>query len=168
MLTNIRSRSLALAAVSVAVGLASHPALAATGTGTATATILGAITVTPKNTLAFGNILAPAGGGTVTLSSAGALSSSPATFSFFGGSGVGTFDVAGTAGAPVSVSFSTGDSLTGPGANMALGTYDTGATVPASFPGSGTFTMSVGATLTVGVNQVAGPYSGTYTVTVNY
>ena len=166
MFTNMRSRSLALAAVTIAVGLGSHQALATSQTGTASATILSQISVTQSTPMAFASIAPKAAGGAVVLSPSGTIS--PVVgFVFSGSPTAGSFNVTGAVGQPVVVSYSTGDTLTGPGTAMPLGSFTNNA-VPATFPAGGNFTLNVGATLTVNANQAAGPYAGNYTVTVDY
>src|SRR6185437_3309464 len=166
MFTNMRSRSLALAAVAAVVGLGSHQTLATSATGTASATILSQISVTQSTAMAFGSIAPNSAGGSVVLSPAGTISP-VAGFVFSGSPAAGSFSVTGAVGQPVVVSYSTGDTLTGPGTAMPLGTFTNNA-VPATFPAGGNFTLNVGATLTVNANQAAGAYAGNYTVTVNY
>ena len=53
---------------------------------------------------------------------------------------------------------------------MAVDGFNSNATgtIPGVAPGTGTETFSVGATLTVGVGQASGTYTGTYPVTVQY
>jgi hypothetical protein len=166
MFTNIRSRSLALAAVSVAVGLGSHQALATSQTGHASAQIVQAIAVTENTQMAFGFIIPPAGAANVVLTPAGVPSG--AGFTFQGGAVGGKFTAQGTATEPAVITFSTGDTLTGPGTPMALDTFTTDAGASPVFAAGNTLTFNVGATLHVGASQLAGPYNGTYTVTVNY
>lgn len=168
MFTNIRSRSLALAAVSLAVGLGAHQALAANATGHASAQIVQAISVTENTPMSFGLIIPPAVGGDVVLSAAGAPSG--AGFTFQGGAVAGNFTALGTATEPAVITFSTGNTLTGPAGStpMAFDTFTTDAGASPTFQAGNTLTFNVGATLHVGSAQLAGPYSGTYTVTVNY
>jgi hypothetical protein len=167
MFTNMRSRSLALAAVAAVVGLGSHQALAASGAGTASATILSQISVTQTTPMAFGTIAPNSAGGSLVLSATTGTIAPVAGFVFSGSPAAGSFSVTGAVGQPVVVSYSSGDTLTGPGTAMPLGTFTNNA-VPATFPAGGNFTLNVGATLTVNANQAPGPYAGNYTVTVNY
>jgi Mat/Ecp fimbriae major subunit len=166
MVTKVQSRSLALAAVALAVGLASDPALATSQTGTAKAAIVQAITLTENTNLNFGFIVPPAGAANVVLSPANAISG--AGFTFLGGNTAGNWTAQGTTGQPAVVTFGGAVSLTGPATStpMVLDLFTTDAA--ATFAAGNTLTFNVGATLHVNAAQLAGPYSGTYTVTVNY
>jgi len=164
MITKMQSRSLALAAAAIAVGVGSHQALATSQTGTAKAVILQAISLTENTNLNFGNILPPAGAANVVLTPANVISGPG--FTFLGGNAAGNWTALGTAGQPAVITFSSGDTLTGPGTAMALDTYTTDAA--ATFGAGNTLTFNVGATLHVGSPQTAGAYSGIYTITVNY
>jgi len=57
--------------------------------------------------------------------------------------------------------------LTGPGVSMAVNGFVSSPTTLLSIPNGGT-TLSVGATLTVNLNQRAGSYSGSFPLTINY
>jgi len=72
------------------------------------------------------------------------------------------------AGQAAIISFSSGNSLTGPGVAMALGTFITDAGIAPSFPPGGILIFHIGATLSVNANQAPGLYQGTYSVTANY
>ena len=162
-----RTVRLLTASAALALGLASHQALATSQTGHASAVILSAITVTENTQLNFGDISAPAAGGTVTLSPANAISGTG--FTFVGSTAAGNFTATGSATQPAVITFSTGDTLSdGSGHTLAIGSYTTDAGASPTFNGSGNLTFNVGAQLTVGASQVAGSYSGTYTITVNY
>ena len=115
----------------------------------------------------FASISAPAAGGNVVLAPAGTIGP-VAGFVFVGTPAAGVFGATGSNNSPAVISFSTGDTLTGPGAAMALGTFTTNPASPTTFDNTGNLTINVGATLTVGANQVAGAYTGTYTITVVY
>jgi Mat/Ecp fimbriae major subunit len=165
MLTNAKGRALAVASAIVALGLGAHQALAGNVTAHASATILQQIVVTENTQMNFATIAPPPAGGNVVLSTSGTITPA-AGFVFLGAPAAGAFTATGAASQPAVVTFSTGDTLTGPGTAMPLGTYTQNA--PATFNAAGNLTFNVGATLTVNANQTAGAYSGTYTVTVNY
>ncbi len=78
------------------------------------------------------------------------------------------FHVRGEPNTAFEVSFSSGDTLTGPGAAMGLGTFTRSGGNPISFNNRGRRNFNVGARLTINPNQTPGTYSGTYTVTVDY
>jgi Mat/Ecp fimbriae major subunit len=160
-------RSLALVAATATFGLASHEALATSQTGHASATILAAITVTENTQLAFASISPPAGGGNVVLTPGNVISG--AGFTFIGTTAAGNFTATGAATSPAVITFSSGDTLSdGASHTMAFGTFTTDAGGSPTFSGGGSLTFNVGSTLVVGAAQVAGAYTGTYTVTVNY
>lgn len=136
-------------------------------TGNASATIQQAIVLTEDTAMDFATILADPAGDTVTLdTSDGVTSTGASTFSGTPASGV--FSATGTPNAAVTISFSSGDTLTGPGAAMALGTFTTDAGGTPAFDASGDLSFNVGANLGVNASQVGGDYTGTYTLTVDY
>ena len=145
--------------------LSGSVANAADVTGNATAKISSAITVTEDTAMAFGTILKDATGATLVLNTVGGVSGAPGGYTLSGSAASAAFTASGDPGAPVSLSFASG-SLTGPGTAMALDgfTHNAGA----AFDGAGALSFNVGASLTVGANQISGDYAGTYTVTVNY
>ena len=165
MFTNVRSRSLALAAAALTVGLGSHHALAASQVGHANAAIVSAINLTETTPMNLGFIIPGASAGTLVLSPAGATT--PTNVTYLNGAVAGLWNVTGTSGQPMVVTFDASDLLAGPGPSMTLDTFTTDA--PATFT-SGSVNFHVGATLHVGTAaaQTAGNYSGSYTVTVNY
>ena len=165
MISKSVRRPVAVVAAIAALGLASVPASATSQSGSASATILTQIVVTAGTAMAFGSIAPSAAGGAVVLQPNGTI---PAVvgFAFGGAPAAGTFSVSGASGQPVNISFSSGNTLTGPGTAMPLGTFTTSG-APATF-GASAFTLNVGATLTVNANQTAGAYNGTYTVSVDY
>lgn len=145
----------------------SNQAQAADQTGNATAEIQQALIITEDTAMDFAVIIADPIGDTVTLTAANAISAANAS-TFSGTTAAGGFSVTGTPSAAVTISFSSGDSLTGPGAAMALGTFTTDAGGTPAFDGSGDLAFNVGANLGVNAAQVGGSYAGTYTLTVDY
>lgn len=137
-------------------------------TGNATATIEQQIQITEDTALAFATIAADPAGDTITLAAATSAVTSPGSSTFSGTAAAGSFDLTGTPSAALNVSFSTGDTLTGPGTAMALDNFVSSVGTTPSFNGAGALTLDVGADLTVGANQVGGSYAGTYTLTVDY
>jgi len=127
-------RTLALTTAIAAFG-ASHDALATSQTGHASATILQAITVTENTQMNFASISAPAAGGNVVLAPAGTIGP-VAGFTFVGTPAAGVFGATGSANQPAVISFSAGDTLTGPGTAMALGTFTTTPASPTTFVAS--------------------------------
>ena len=165
--------TLRLAAVGAALAAASFAtsaSAAATATATATAEILSSLTLTADSALDFG-LIAPNTGGTVTVNADNTVSQTGALIS------TGTrvpagFTVTGTNGASVVVTLPSApvDLTRVSGTEtMSLGGFNTnpvGAFQLSPTTGQGTF--SVGGTLTVGANQVAGVYNGTFNVSVEY
>jgi len=158
-----------LAAASVATlgfAVTGSTAFATDQTGNASAQIQTAISIVEDTQMDFGIIAVDADAGTVTISSAGVVSG-PGDYSFSGSPAAGTFTASGDASTAVSISFTNG-SLTGPGTAMTLNNFTHDAGGSPTTDGSGDLTFNVGADLVVGASQVAGAYTGTYTVTVNY
>ena len=145
----------------------SQYAQATTTAGTANAIIVAAITLTESTQLDYGAITADPAGDTVTITSAGVVSSTGSS-TFSGSPAGGVWAATGAASTAVTISFSTGDTLTGPGTAMPLGTFTHDAGGSPAFDGSGDLAFNVGANLTVGATQTAGTYSGAYSVTVDY
>lgn len=132
-----------------------------------TASVQQPITVTAGNPLAFGNVF-PGKAATVAVTSASA----------------GTFTVAGQASTPVSLTFALPANLTFGANNLPIATW-TGNWNAVNSPTGTSFTPSasataatlsvagalhvfVGATVTPAVNQAAGSYTGTASMTVTY
>jgi hypothetical protein len=164
MHTTIRGSILALALVAVGAVAAEAQNNASIN---ATATVQQPITVTAGNPLAFGNVF-PGVPSTVTVASANA----------------GSFTVAGQAGAGVLMTFVLPTNLTSGGNNLPIGTWtgnwnttnvSTGTSftpsasnTAATLSGTGAVYVFLGATVTPAVNQVAGSYAGTVSMTVIY
>ncbi len=157
----------------------------ATQNVTATARIYAPITLTPINTgLSFGDIIPGPAIGTVVLdpvagarTRTGGVPTLPVTSSM--AVQAARFNVGGTANAAYAVTLPTAAvTLTGPSAATMTATTFTAsvggaATVPATPSPTGNIgatvqTLAVGATLNVGINQVAGDYTGTFALTVTY
>ena len=136
-------------------------------TGNADAVIQTPIVLTEDTSMDFATIVADAAGDTVTLTAAGAISSTGSS-TFSGTPAAGAFSATGDASTAVTISFSSGDTLTGTGTAMPLGTFTHDAGGSPAFDGTGNLAFNVGANLTVNASQAAGSYSGTYTLTVDY
>jgi hypothetical protein len=165
----------ALAIVMIAFSASSFAQLSATANATASATIIAPITLTRTANLDFGNVVTSPVAGTVTLDPAGVrtagggaavLAAQPGSVS------VATFTVGGTVGWTYAITLPASVTIDDAGAGVAM-TVDTFTSTPDAtsiIPAGGTETLSVGATLNVGVSQVAGLYTSAtpFTVTVNY
>ena len=139
-------------------------ALAATASGTANATVLTPIAIAAGTALNFGTIAANAAGGTVVLTSAGVRSKTGTVVLTAAAFSVGTLTVTGTGSSTFAVTY--------PGSfNVTSGANTMGVVVSGAATGTlagGTVSLPVGGTLTVGANQIAGSYTGSYTMTVEY
>lgn len=163
-----------LATGALAFGLlTSGSAFAATAN--ATATITSAIAIGNGSDLKFGLIIPAAGVTTAIISpTESGYTSRTGTATFLtgaGGAGPSTFEVTGSDSLTYSITLPADSvvTLTGPGAAMAVDTFNSSPTVAAGGTlTAGAQTLTVGATLSVGASQVTGNYSGTYTVTVAY
>ncbi len=165
----------ALAIVMIAFSASSFAQLSATANATASATIIAPITLVNVTPLDFGNVVTSPVAGTVTLDPAGVrtagggaavLAAQPGSVS------VATFTVGGTVGWTYAITLPASVTIDDAGAGVAM-TVDTFTSTPDAtsiIPAGGTETLSVGATLNVGVSQVAGLYTSAtpFTVTVNY
>jgi hypothetical protein len=159
------TKKLALASLVLATMGASGSALAASATGTANATVLAPIAISAGNTLEFGSF-SPVAGGTVVIAAAdGARSVTGGVVLVPGGTiRAGTFSVTGTGTQTFAITYPSSVNLSKGGDTMAL---------QVAGPATGTLaagaaTINVGGTLTVALNQPAGAYAGTYSMTVEY
>ena len=168
---------MAAGAATLSVSFFSSTLTAATLVGAnASANVLQPIAIvlsTTGNEMNFGDIVPDAAAtADVILLPAGTIASSaPATTS--GSPSAGDFDVTGSNNASFTISLPAdlAVTLTDSGGNsgdpMPLKTFTTSAGA-GTLDGTGAQTISVGATLVVGVGQVESTYTGTYDVTVNY
>ena len=144
----------------------------ASETATATATIVTPIAIANVSDMDFGNVASSGTAGTVELTPAGARSTTggvtlPATT---GTVSAATFTVTGEDGFSYVITLpAVATTITYGGNTMTVNTWTSNPSGTGTLTG-GTSTLTVGATLNVGINQPAGTYvSGTpFTVTVNY
>lgn len=154
-----------LATVVAALGTLSSAAIAATASGTASATVIAPITITSTTPLNFGSF-SNAAAGTVTIDTAGARTSSGVLLSAVTAGARGVFTVGGSNNAGFSITSPQGFSVTTAGGSpMAFALTLPGTTGTLS---SGSATINVGGVLTVGAAQLAGTYTGSYSVVVEY
>jgi hypothetical protein len=152
------------------IGLGLHicpMAQATDSSGSSAAELENPILISEAAPVNFATITNDPAGDTITLSPEGVISATGAS-TFSGTPSAATFTITGSPSAGVSISFSTGDTITGPGAAMPLGNFTTNAGGSPGFDGSGDLSFNVGASLTINPAQVAGSYAGTYTLTVEY
>ena len=145
----------------------SASAQAADATGQASAFIQNPIVMSEDVAMDFALINADPSGDVVTLTTNGGRSAANAS-TFGGTSAAGVFSASGTPNAALSLSFSTGDVLQGPGDDMNLGNFAHDAGANPSFNSTGELDFNVGADLEINAAQVGGAYSGSYTVTLDY
>ena len=136
-------------------------------TADASAQIENPIVISEDVSLDFATIINDPAGDTITLTTAGAISGTGSS-TFSGTPLAADFSLTGTPSAAVNISFSTGDTLTGPGTAMALNNFQHSAGGSPAFDGSGDLSFNVGADLVVNASQTGGAYTGTYTLTVDY
>lgn len=158
-------RSRALVPGALALVLGTPAALATTEPGRASATVIQAILVTEAVPMSFAAVAPPPSGGPIVLTTAGTIRSTGG-FVFRGTPAPGAFNARGLPHHPASVSFSSGNLVTGPGAAMRLRPFTSNAAP--TFDGTANLNFAVGATLVVNPNQAPGQYNGTYAVTVNF
>jgi hypothetical protein len=151
----------------------------ATTSATATATVYTPIEIDNTEGLAFGNIVAAAGGGTVTVPAIGGTPERTGNAGLMPAN-LGTvtaaeFTATGQSGAAYSVTVPASGEVantTGTGAEtMVLSDFTSKLANGTTDPGNltdGSEVFYVGATLAVGATQVAGAYTGTFNVSVNY
>lgn len=173
--TDIRKNALRIALASVVV-FGSAKVLAADGSGTATAEVLTPITITNTASLDFGMFAVGATGGTLTISAStgGRTADGGIVLSSLDAGNKGTFKVDGKASATYSVTGAGPFTLTHATDTTKTMSFTPSYYTAASATGAtgtlvnGTDTLSVGGALTVNGSQLAGTYSGNYTVTVEY
>jgi hypothetical protein len=144
-------------------------------TATATATIVAPITIVRVNNMNFGNVVTSAATGTVVLTPASTRSTTGGASILAAQPGTVTaasFTVGGTAGFTYTISLPASVLIddAGAGVAMTVNTFTSTPTPTGTIGAGGTETLSVGATLNVGANQVGGVYTSAapFTVTVNY
>ncbi len=125
------------------------------------------ISIRERTEMNFAVITVMLSGDVVTITPSGAISSTNGSF-FMGTPDAASFSAQGDKNAAASISFSSGDTLTGPGAPMPLGSFTHDAGVTPTFTSSKKLDFNVGASLTINPSQIGGSYSGQYTVTVDY
>ena len=146
--------------------------------GDAEAIVVTPLVVTPGAEMDFGDVASGPAGGTVVLATDGGRTTSGDGQALPSQTGTAaTFTIAGLPSANIAVSFGAGqldDTTAGGGGDpMAVGSFTTNPS-PTQIPAGGSVVISVGATLSLGVNQAAGTYrtdtgdGSPYTVTVNY
>lgn len=170
-ITNLASTAIAIAAFSSFAASDVRAQASATDSANIAALISNPITLSKTGDLDFGEISPSTGSTTVVVTTASATTGS--TASLVGGTpAAASFDVGGLALRSYSITLPGDGTITidDAGAGVAMDVdgfnHDAGGT-PALGAG-GTDSFNVGATLTVGADQLAGTYTGSFDVTVDY
>ena len=155
------------------IALASMVATSAQAQATATAsagasvTIADPIAITKTADLAFGTVVPSASAGTVTVGTSNDRTVAGGVAALGGTVTSAAYTVTGYGNSAYTITLPASVSLSGPGTAMTASSFVSSVGGSASLS-SGTGGFSVGATLSVGANQAAGAYSGTFDVTVAY
>ena len=165
----VRSKTLAL--LFLALGL-SCPAHAETFSGSTQVAIVTPLSLINTDTLRFGSIIAGTTAGTVTIDpfTEGRITTGGAT-AYGGAVSAGKFTGASDGTSHLKIDVPVGSiTLTriGGGATMLVDNFTINGNKNNWVPGGTIYTFNVGARLRVNANQMAGTYTGTYNVTVNY
>ena len=163
----MKLNKLLLTTTLIATALIGGHANAVDQTGNASATIVQGLAVNETTAMDFSSIVPDAAGDTITMDTAGARSATGSS-TFQGTGQAGVFGITGNPSSAITISFSTGDVLSGPGADMSLSNFAHDAGGSPALDGSGALTLNVGADLGINAAQTAGAYSGTYTISVDY
>jgi hypothetical protein len=165
------SRTATLALTLSATGFA-RPAQAATLNGSSRATIVTPLSLVNTDTLRFGSIIPGASAGTVTIDPFTEARTTTGGITAYGGAiSAGKFAGLTTANSHLKIDVPNGSvtlSRVGGGATMTASQFQINGDKNDWVTPATVFTFNVGARLNVGANQMAGTYTGTYTVTVNY
>jgi Mat/Ecp fimbriae major subunit len=163
----LNKSKLAIAGAIIAAGMASTGANAATQTATAKVEILAPVVLSPVTTLDLGVVAVGATGGTVALPNTSNTRTCSATLTCVGTAARGSFQVtSATNGYVIAITVPASTSLTGVGSPMAMTLSPSATSI--TFNSASLQTIYVGGTLTVGNNQAAGTYTGTYNVSADY
>ncbi|HYC03525.1 MAG TPA: DUF4402 domain-containing protein [Azospirillaceae bacterium] len=160
------------AAATLVLAAVAGSANAATSNFTASATVVAPIAVTTGTNLSFGGIIASASAGTVVIDAAGARSTTGGATASGGTVSAASFNVTGAPSTAYNITLPASANISSGGDNMsvafAAATHLTGGSTARTLTAGGTDTFNLGGTVSVGANQAAGSYSGTFTMTVNY
>ena len=158
----------------VALGFSANSFAQSFVTATSTATIITPISIAKNLDMNFGNIAVnpTTPGGTVILSASASPVRTPTVGltlpAVTGLVQAASFTVTGEGSSVYTITLPNSISLTGPGAAMAITPNCSVSTLTSAALTGGTQVFYVGGTLTVAAVQVAGAYSGTFSVNVNY
>lgn len=159
----------AVGALAAALWPATAPTVrAATATANVTAKIVPAISIVKQADLLFGELSAGATPGTVVIDPAGSRTATGGV-TFAGTTfSVASFTVSGGANKTYSITLPGSITISDGTNTMTVDTFTSNPSGTGTLDASGTQTLTVGATLSVGANQPPGTYSGTFQVSVDY
>lgn len=162
----LNKSKIALMGMVAVAAMASTGAHAATQTATAEVDIIAAVQLAQNDGLDFGVVASSAAAGTVSLPTTSNTRTCSASVTCVGTAMRGRFTVSNAAtGYTVAITVPASTTLTSGGNSMNL----TLAPSMASFVSTGAAQeFFVGGTLSVGANQAAGTYTGTYNVSADY
>lgn len=126
-----------------------------------------AITLQERRDMRFATVAADPAGDVITIDANGNISAVNASL-LSGRAREGQFRARGDRNTAVTISFSSGDVLSGPGTNMSLGSFTHNAGATPMIGNNKQLNFNVGASLTINPIQLGGDYSGTYSVFVDY
>jgi hypothetical protein len=169
---NFKNRTLKLALVSafalgsIGFGINSH---AATTTAAGNATVVANMGITKTLDLRFGKFSAGTGGEVVMSTASGRSKTGAVMLSALDAGGAASFNVTGDTTATYAITLPGATLITHTDAvtTMSIGTFNSNPSGTGTLT-AGAQTLLVGGTLTVASAQLAGLYSGTFSVTVDY
>lgn len=170
-LNQVSLKKLALACAFALGGaaVAVNGSAANTATANATAEVIAPIAITKSADLRFGKFAAGATAGTVVIAPAGTRTQSGGVvLSALDAGGAASFSVTGDTTATYTITLpSSAASITSGANTMSVGTFTSSPSATGALT-AGAQTLTVGGTLSVGVSQATGSYTGTFDVTVQY
>lgn len=175
--STFKRRALYAALTSVVVlGVAGHGinAQAATASNSATATVVAPIAIAATATLRFGSFSTSAAGQTVTIHQTTGVRTSSGALLATSTTGRATFNVTGEGALTYAITLPdngvvtiTTDDGGSPNEIMAVSNFTSDPATTGTLT-AGAQTLGVGATITTVASQVAGSYTGTFNVSVDY
>ena len=162
--------------MAIAIALLPGTAFAApsvSAPGAAEAAVVAPLRITSVSPLAFGQITRPTAAGTVVMAPNGTITTTGGVITSTaiaqtGPRGPGAFTITGDPGRQFALALPTLALLRQGPRLMLMGLFRSNWTAGDAISPSGSYALSVGATLLVGANQTIGTYTGTYAVTVTY
>jgi len=164
----INKMKLALAGAVLAAGMGSNAAYAATEQADATVQVLAAVQLSAVTDLNFGIVAASAAGGTVTLAPSATAVPVASGVTAISGASAASFQVTqATNGQVIRLSVGNPSPLTN-GSNTIPLSGLTLSNSSITFNSASLQTVYVGGTISLGANQAAGTYTGSFDVTADY